>query len=364
MAADMIRAISAILLGFGALSLAMVSITDPMGSGAVLMMVAATLLVSPAIYRAVQARDFGPAWIWGPAAAIWVSAVTHLFLEWSAGNLMGCVFILWGYGLFLTAREIGPAIFKVFAVAAAVESVLLIVVQLTNPHQSYGVLFAIAHFSVFVIIVGIVTCTERWRLPLAAIGVPAIILSGSEEGLWLLGVVGAVALWRRRQRRDWAIVGIGAAVLALALVSGIFGQAHPKMDGDRLDSWANITCNRAEPIMHAIDGDSLGGTGWAFDTRSTVPHIVPLYIATQYGALAGLAWLALPLGGLFRTRYQLLFVAMLAAAMVDHYLWTHLFPLAWILTGAAVERVTIGKQHVTAAAASDRWRYEASLNTR
>jgi len=325
--------IPAIFAGLSCLLLATISITTPQGMQVFSACVLVAILSIPSMATHFH---YPQRWLLIPLIVIVASASIHTIYNNNAYDWIGSAIVIIGILLLLFGRYVGTKLLCVFTIFGVFEAILLIITQAITPHPSNGVIFAIAHFSSFIVLIGVFAAPQKYRWALLALAIPAILMSGSEEGIWLLGIVAFVMLLRRDfGKYTWVLVFTTVATLAIIIPTGQFSAAHPNLDNERVVSIDNASNDRISPYKQAMSLNIIWGTGWDYDTRGQTIHNVPLKVAYQWGILAGLSIVIIAVFGFMRTRYKYIWALMAGAMLIDHYLWTHLWPWFWLLAGVA-----------------------------
>ena len=315
--------------------------------------------------------DKGSWWLFIPLGVIGISALIHAIAGRTLYDLMGLLVVVMCYGIYLLARSLRDRFPQALAIMSALGSVSIIISRVINPYSSWNGyrpgLFGIYHITCFVILVGIIVAPPRTRTVLLLIGIPAMIMSSSEEGIACLVVLGVVALLKR----DWnrrAVAGVVAmgVIVAILLFSGWFQAVYPRLNADRVSLNADtITHERwvAYQDFYA-SAPILTGGGWEWNSVGSQEatslnwppkwqtiHNAPLRVIGHFGIMAGLAWLFVMSYGLWRyrrTKYAYLFVTILVFSMVDHMLWSYMPVWPWALLGL----VYIRKENVASTKSS------------
>jgi hypothetical protein len=314
-------------------------------------------------WEKVKAKGFGDKRIWIPllviAGAIGLSGITinGSIQDKIAPMGMGAVLFV----LYLVARILGKELFYPLAVGAAVGSLGIIAYQIVYPGTATGGFVFEANFDIATgyILLGVALFIHRWRWQLASLAVIALLASGAPEAVFALGVIALFGLLRR----DWSKKALPlVAVLTLFLVVGF-------ATGLAQNVYSYVRASLAqEPTAHYIDPDgehrlvsplairwlvardamadihSLGEGYGLTNFRPTTVHNVPLIIVQQLGwpgILAALAWLWVTIRCLVKTRWKYAWVAIVALSVFDHYVWSQLAPVFWLLVGVSVAGSTL-----------------------
>jgi len=97
-----------------------------------------------------------------------------------------------------------------------------------------------------------------------------------------------------------------------------------------------LTTNRIESTKDALGRVSVLGHGYSpTDFHIGMVHFVPLAVADQLGPLAALAWVFVTFYVLIRYTWKYALIAILALSVWDHYLWTQMVPLYFVIIGLA-----------------------------
>jgi hypothetical protein len=265
------------------------------------------------------------------------------------------------FALYLAARILGKELFYPLAIGAAIGSLGIILHHAAYPGVSTGGFIFESNFDIATgyILLGTALFIHRWRWQLASLAIVALLMSGAPEAVFVLGVIGAFALFRK----DWSkrVVPV-AAVLALLLIAGLAtGLLQSAYDYVRTSITREPVVYHTSPngervlvsrlavrwlvIQDAVtDIQPLGeGYGLTNFTPHTV-HNVPLIIIQQLGwpgVLAALAWLWVTIRCLRGTRWKYAWVAVIALSVFDHYVWTQLAPVWWLLVGVSIAGSTL-----------------------
>lgn len=301
--------------------------------------------------------DLGAKWAWIPLALIWLSAFAHLCWH---GDYQGLCFCTWICALYLLGRQIGVKTWKFVIWGAVAASLFIIVTRLSiflahtypiGDYDSYNYFhntFWKPHHLVTLLIVAGLILSKDWMV--WGLGITAIALSGSEEGMIALVIVIAVVLLKMwlagRRNQVLGLLGVCAAIALILLFSGYSSAAFPNLTLSRFTSLESVSHLRTKPILDLLrSGDWILGTGFTWTVMWDTPHMVILKIASQFGIIAGLSWLFMMAAGFFRTKYKVLILVLLWFSVVDHSLWTELAIWSPMVIGIASKEVTHAKSH-------------------
>lgn len=328
------RNISGVLLGFGLLSFTTASLAN---YGSLLCIALSFTLQLPEIYKALVSRDTGPRVIMIAYAVIIASAGLHFLFNPSKASLAGLSVVTTFPLLYLLARTIGPRLLMMFVIGGLAESVAILAALPGDQNPQHGEIFGIAHFSSLVIALGIAHAPGAMKWPAVLLGVPAILATGSEEGIYILAILCACMCARADYTRR--ALGAGALIsvfLVIIIATGLFTDNHNKLSLSRFDSPGAASNHRTTAYSRVLP-DIWSGAGWEWDTAGGVDqtiHNAPLKAAQQFGILAGAAWFGILVWSAVKTRYRYTFIILAAVSMVDHYLFSYLILWPPVIAGA------------------------------
>jgi len=257
------------------------------------------------------------------------------------------------FALYLCGRVLGKDMFLPLAVGAVIASLGVIVHQIIYPGVITGGFVFENNYDIVVgyVLLGAALFIHRWQWLLAGLALVTILLTGSPEGLFALGVIGVAILVRRDWGKKLAMVLAPVAVIVvIGLVSGygvtLYSYAGKIIAGEEATPYdngstpVNAIGYRLQVIEDAMTNIQPLGEGYNLTDfgRSPNVHNVPLVIVQQLGwpgVLAGLAWLWIVIWCLVKTRWKYVFILILALSVFDHFIWTQLAPLFWVIVGAA-----------------------------
>lgn len=259
------------------------------------------------------------------------------------------------FALYLCGRILGRDMFLPLVVGAVVASLGVIAHQIVYPGVITGGFVFEDNYDIVAgyVLLGAALYIHKWQWLLAGLALVAVLLTGSPEGVFALVVVGVVVLARRDWGRKMAIVLAPVAIIiVVGLVSG-YGQtlydytskvATGEIASPYGDKGTPVTVNAVEYRLQVI-GNAMThikplGEGYNLTdfSRSANVHNVPLVIVQQLGwpgILAGLAWLWVSIWCLVKTRWKYAFVLIFTLSLWDHYVFTQLAPLWWIIAGVS-----------------------------
>jgi hypothetical protein len=187
-----------------------------------------------------------------------------------------------------------------------------------------------------VIILGALLATKSLRWILLTISVPSLVLAGSEEAIFALGVIAVVSLIRKDTGRK-AIPIIGTVVVVVIMLVAfqkpitMYSRVFPQITDP---SVTTLTNGRADSYSGALSDIQLFGHGYDPRTMSYDSiHNVPLMILYQIGPFGLAAFLLILLLTLLKTKDKYLMIGLGSLMAFDHYLWTQLFSWSWAVVG-------------------------------
>jgi len=309
----------------------------------------------------------GPKWAWIPMLIIIVSVIARSLID---GQYTGALFIISMGLVYIAARRMGRECVKPFAWALAVESSIIIFQAIAHIGVRTGGFYGgyaeglpgnYAMATRLLMVAFLVGLRPKWQAIVGGLVITAQLLTGAEEGLFIMAVLFIVMLIRRDWSKRLAVaIAIPAVVMSILLVwhvpqelyartpgminsalagVGITNIASVEVDktntellddglGHRLTVWRGVIDN-IEPLGHGYYVTAFG------DSTFHVPHNVVLCITSQVGPIAALAWLCIIVVALWKTPYKYICIALLAGGVFDHALWTQAAPWWWAIIGLA-----------------------------
>lgn len=252
------------------------------------------------------------------------------------------------FAVYIIARVLGRDIFRFLIPFVVIGSVSVIVLGLVFPGQYTGGFITNYCASAGYLIFGALVYQGRWKLALMLIAGVGLFFIGALEAVFIVGVLGIVLLIRRDFSRQ---LPLACGVLLLLIgVWGALGYLTPLYEGNNnlailynlitgqasldTNSAIGLTTGRWVPIVEAVRNFSFIGHGYSLSTvGGGVVHNMPLIIMNQVGPFAALAWIFVTIFCLVKTGWKYIWVAVIAMAVWDHYLWTQMAPWWWVLVG-------------------------------
>ena len=296
-----------------------------------------------------------------------------------------------GMGLFLFAaylasRVLGKELFKPLAIGAGIACLGVIAYNLVHfdvvaklwvfdPSVITGGYMFENNYDILVgyVVLGAVLAMWKWQWALVSLCLVGLFLSGSPEGVFAVGVIGAVVLLRRDWGKRLVLTLVPVIVVAITLFAFGYGQekydyvwqiianeptiesstGKPLPNHDVLKDTAQVVPDRdiedgvstlgyrIQVIKHSLSNIKPFGEGYNLTDFGKAPnvHNVPLVLIQQLGypgILAALAWSWVSIYCLVRTRWKYAWVAIIfALSPFDHYVWSQLAPLWPTIVGAS-----------------------------
>lgn len=295
-----------------------------------------------------------PKWILMPWAILLISSVGHLLVRHSLNDVMGVLLIFLLLGAYLLAREMVQELKVRLAWLAILGSIGIIVNRTYDATTFFPGFLGIFHYAAFALLIGLVLAPRNMRFWTALFVLPALLVSGSEEGIVALILIGLYCLLTRKTTRQ-ILVPLGATCLVAIplLATGWLEEVYPRLDSTRLqldmqtlshgrwDAYVGLTMQPEIWVLGngwywvnvgSAEADSWVKTHPGVQLWQTV-HNAPMRIAAQFGILAALSWLFLMLTALWKSKYKTVFLIILCFAFMDNLLWTGAIAWPFVLLG-------------------------------
>ena len=261
------------------------------------------------------------------------------------------------FALYLCGRVLGKDMFLPLAIGAAVASLGVITHQVVYPGVITGGFVFEDNYDIVVgyVLLGVALWVHKWQWILAGLALVALLLTGSPEGVFAIGVMGIAVLWRRDWGRRLAIVLAPVVIivvvgLALGYGQNLYGYAGKIVAGEVTSPYGDdiskgpprdAIAYRLAVTVDAMTHVKPLGEGYNltdFSRQPPIVHNVPLVLVQQLGypgILAAMAWLWVSIWCLVRTKWKYLFVLIFALSLFDHFIFTQLNSVWWIAVGVA-----------------------------
>lgn len=262
--------------------------------------------------------------------------------------------------LYVASRVIGNDIVKPLAIGAAIASIGVIVQAVITPGHVTGGLVFEQNYDIVIgyILLGVALYSGKWRLPLIALALVAVFLTGSPEGLVGLAGLGLMVVIKRDYSMNLVKVIIPVIITAIVWFSlgngtQLYTYTCDIIKGEKTvtyqyDEYGNYVRGGDDALYNPIE-DRLNvikeemtdiqplGKGYTLTAfRTNTVHNVPLILVQQLGfpgILAGMAWLAICVYGMLKSERKYFWVIMFSLSIFDHYTWTQLAPYWWVGLG-------------------------------
>lgn len=300
-----------------------------------------------------------PKWVLIPWAIVETSACAHLIWGHTLNDIMGLLLVSMVLGVYLLSRTMTEELKNRLAWLAIIGSAALIIHKAIDIHAVSPGILGLYHSAAFAILIGIVCAPKNMKMWAALIGIIAIAISGSEEGLAALVIVLLYWLFTKQLDKRILLPLISLCLIAIPLLAtGWIAQVYPNLNLNRLNSgdmeilshnrWSAYADLYLQPDVWIL------GKGWYLNSAPstditlfaqqypTTPlwqtiHNAPLKIATQFGIMAALAWLVIFLTALFKSNKEsrAIFLVILCFAFLDHFMWDSAIAWCFALLGIA-----------------------------
>lgn len=183
-----------------------------------------------------------------------------------------------------------------------------------------------AHITSILLVIGTFMIPSNIKYLLLPLVLPALILSGSEEGLLALLAIGLGSL-------NFKLILVSTIIILISTF--LLTNIYPNLNSDRITD-LNTILNGRESALKSTDIYIIG-EGWKFDTHKGAIHNVPLLIANNIGIIASITYISI--GIIYYTkkpRYRGVICAVFIYCMFDHMFWTFLFPWPAFLIGSTI----------------------------
>ena len=254
------------------------------------------------------------------------------------------------FAIYLSARVLGKDIFLAFIPLVVIVSISCVIAGIMNPGMITGGLITNYCASAGFIIFGTIVSHGKWQWILISVALVGLFFIGALEAVFIVGVLFVAMIIRKDWNKQAAIVS--ASVVVLAAVWAALGFLTVLYEGNHnvatlfdvimgrstltSQTLLTLTSGRWPVIVEAIHNFNFIGHGYSLGTASSrIVHNIPLIIMHQIGPLAATAWLFVTVFCLVKTKWKYAWIAIMAASVFDHYLWTQFAPLWWVLAGVS-----------------------------
>jgi len=318
------------------------------------MVVGATLFLLFGNWKNLNKESLGPKAIWIPLAIIAGSGVARLVVQPDLHTLAGALFMASMFGLYIISRQYGERVLALFMpVVVILAGSIIIRAILYSPMKNAGLLGYNYALATEFLLFGLIVSPKKYQWWLSGIVFTALFFSGSEEALFCCVVLAFVLL----VRRDWSkklllLLGILVMILLVSTSLGITQRLYSR-------AWSLITTTKVaatnpelteeeRQALFIIGTNNRFGGNWRLSPIRPLGYglkITEVYMGTQHntvlliieqiGPIAAVAWIALIIGGIIRTRWKYAFIIMALIGVWQPLSWTQFAPYLWVMVGAA-----------------------------
>lgn len=304
-------------------------------------------------WQEVRRVGLGPAQIWIPLAVISGSAIVRLFVQYNAETVAGALFMASMFGLYVVSRQYGEKTLNLFmpVVIIGVISIIVQAIILGQP-KNPGIFNNYATAAEFLVF-GWLVSPRKHQWWLSAVVLIGLLLSGAEEALAYISILGLVILIRKDwSRRILLPVGVIVAVFIFCFVTGFFSTLYFRASNMVHDLHSALT----DPTLTSEQRDALlnqatngrWSTGWrlhrpieplgygvSITSYPLIPHNIVLLITDQLGPVAAIAWVSAMIAGIKATKRKYAFIALILFGLFQPFVWTEMAPYMWAMAGMA-----------------------------
>jgi len=294
----------------------------------------------------------GPAYIWIPLAVISGSAVARIFIQHDAQTLAGAIFMVSMFGLYVVSRKYGEKALSFFMPIVIIGVISIVIQFFVNGQPKNPGLFSNYAVAAQFLVFGWLVSPQKHQWWLSAVVIAGLLLSGAEEGLFYIAILGAVVLIRRDWgRRILLPVGVVALILISGLITGHVQDSRAvSMIKDTYRAITDKTLTQEERdtlLNEATNGRWLHGwrlhrpiqpLGYGVTLTyhyENTPHNIVLLIIDQLGPAAMIAWFAAVIGGIRKTKWKYGLLSLILFGMFQPFVWTMMAPYMWAMVGSA-----------------------------
>ena len=301
-----------------------------------------------------KSLTLGPKTIWIPLAVIAGSAVLRLVIQQDVDTLAGALFMSSMFGLYVISRQYGERALNFFmpvVIAGAVSVIIQAIV--TKGGENAGIFSEYATAAQFLVF-GWIVSPRKHQWWLASIVLMGLFCTGAEEAIFYVAILGVVILIRK----DWGKkillpIGILGIVILIATPFGLTQKLYSRGVDMVQSAYVALTDKTLSPVERDVLLDEATNGRWTNGWRlhrpvkplgygvniaqhyKTIPHNIVLLVIDQLGPVAAMAWLAVMVGGLRKTKWAYGFVALILFGVFQPYVWTKMAPWMWAMTGTA-----------------------------
>ena len=267
------------------------------------------------------------------------------------------------FTLYVVGRVLGKSILFPMAIGAFIAILGIFAYSVVNPGVINGGYLFISHIyddnwillkkgtnydiSAGYILLATSVFIHRYRPILIVLGLIAMIISGSPEGIFAGGIFCLVIIIRKDWHKKLLYAAIPIAILiSLWLSINNFTLLNytkqiitfkPLIAASGLPG-EDVIGYRMNVIKKALINIKPFGEGYNLTNFGKMQnvHNVPLVLIQQMGyigILAALAWLWVAIYCLIKTKWRYAWIMILTLSIWDHFIWTQLGPWFWVIAG-------------------------------
>lgn len=329
--------------------------------------------------------NWRPLWVTFPIIIILISMIARICIEQTSSTVAELLFIVIFVAIYYMTRSYGLNVLKPLLYATILEalSVLIYSVFVGRWHtedMTNGGLLSETNYDVATgfmaigLIIGVLLIKNtRYLILYSILVVTAMLMTGSPESLFALGVLGVYLLTVHRialktliLRHRRMLLGIAGVLSCMVLlwVSLGGGKATAQRTKDVLGNTVDITDDYPdygqgrfpayERVLQNVDifGHGFTLTHYRVDDSGVpleemdreaqgIAHNVPLVIVEQIGPIAAAAWLVVTIYcfKISSRKMRIMWVIVASLCVFDHYIWTTIAPYWWLLIGITLWEV-------------------------
>ena len=292
------------------------------------------LLASLYLILRKKVTNFGPWWMWTcfiiivPIAVILNTGVTSIGMAVLAPVV------------YLTALNTDRKVLSwAFGVASIVASLSIMIYFFNGRYGGTGGLVDTINYNlgIAVVLLGALLGPKTWRWALLSLAIPSVLLSGAEEGLFALAIIGVVCIIRKDIGMKIMPIIFMVTICAVSLLvfhqpESLYNRINLQLtslnDDVGISGRWSVYAQSLRDIHvwgHVYDPVRMYFGDNPQDMAHTTIHNIPLLVLYQLGPIAFVAWLVMVFGTLWKTSEKYLIVGLFALSTFDHFLWTQLW---------------------------------------
>jgi len=316
------------------------------------MLLITTLALIANRWNTIKNIGLGPKVIWIPLAVIAGSAVLRLLVQQDMGTLAGALFMSSMFGLYVVSRRYGEKALSFFMPVVIIGAISIVVQFFVTGQPKNPGLFSNYATAAEFLVFGWLVSPRKYQWWLSAVVIVGLLLSGAEEGLFYIAVLGIMFL----VRKDWSKrILLPAGVIVIILVAGLLTghiQNSRAMvilkDVHKAITDKSLTVEERDALLDKAT-DERWSYGWRLHRPilplghglnlvyhyREIPHNIVLLITDQLGPVAMVAWFVAVIGGIRKTKWKYGFVALILFGVFQPFVWTMMAPYMWVMAGTA-----------------------------